>query len=134
MRPEELDPNLLEAQTLKISILRLLNAYQTPCDTHPDDWQFDVYGLALVLGRKQTPESRRALIELFDFVLPDAVWDAIVTAVAEDEDPEAFRSLLKARIGQPICAEARRDQTYVDPMPMVNRDRQITNWLEDDDA
>lgn len=126
MRPEQLDPNLLEAQSLKIAILRLINAYGTPCQAHRDDWQFDVYALVLVLGRRKTPESREALLDLLDFQLTDTVFDAITTVVGEDRS--VYMPLLSARIGKPPCAEALREKPYVRPMPPEYRDRDIRNW------
>jgi hypothetical protein len=132
MRPEQLNPNVLEAQALKIAILRLLNSFETPCELQAEDSQFDEYGLVLVLGRRRTPESRRALIELLDFILPDAISDAIVAVI--EEDRAAYLPLLKSRIGQPLCAEALRKKPYVDAMPQKNRDRQIQFWLSDSDA
>jgi len=127
-RPEQLDPNLLEAQSLKIAILRLLNAYQTPCAAHPDDWQYDVYGLVLVLGRRRTVESCRAFLDLLDFIVPDVIAHAM-SEVAQ-EDPATYLPLLKARIGQPLCSEALREKPYVDPMKREARDRGIQGWID----
>ena len=129
MRTEQLPHQQLEAKCLQITILRLLNMDHMPCELHDKDDDYDVYGLVLVLGRNKTKESRQALIELLDFIIPDAVWDAIVTVV--EEDPEEYLALLNARIGQPLCLEAKRKKPYVEPMKRQARDKQIQSWLEE---
>ena len=126
MRPEELDPQFLAAETLKISILRLINSYETPCDIHQDDWQFDIYSLVIVLGRQNTDQSRHAILDLLDYLLPDSVHDAITLIV--DEQRSLMMPLMQKRIGQPLSSQATRKEPYVEVMPTKDRDRGFLEW------
>ncbi|RFA26583.1 hypothetical protein CAI21_16600 [Alkalilimnicola ehrlichii] len=114
------------AQSIKISILRL--AYITEHggvgDLESADFAFGEDQLVLVLGRMNTEESRNAFIELFDYQLPDTVWDAIAQVTSEYQND--LIPLFKARIGTPIA-----ESPYLEVVTQEERDRQLENWISE---
>ncbi len=127
MRADELDPNVLAAETLKVSILRLEG--NAKYDLHPDDSDFDQSSLVLLLGRLNTPESRQAFVELFDFSMGDVVFSAIGYIVSEFQ--KDLVPVMRARIGQPMSAQAARQPAYARVLSKAGRDQLLENWLSD---
>lgn len=128
MNRDDLDSDLVIAQALKISLLRLVAVRSgRRVDLHPKDEAFGEEALVLALARLNTKFSRKALVDLMDFQLDDAVWDAFGEILGGYAD--ALRPEIKARIGAARCPEAQRKDTYLPVVPKKNRDRQLDNIL-----
>jgi hypothetical protein len=129
MNRDGLDPEVVLAEALKVSILRLQAARSNGAPLHPDDWAFGEDALVLALARLNTAQARKALLDLTDFELDNSVWDTI--AEAAQQLGAEFEADVRYKITQAPCTQAERKQPYVPAMPRKLRDKQLQNWLSE---
>jgi hypothetical protein len=130
MNRGDLNPDLVVAQALKISFLRLYGHRNGgSADLHLDDLKFGEEVLLLVLAQLNTPQSRSALLDVLDFEFDDVAadgWGEVLLEHGEKLVPE-----MQARLGKQPCVEASRSKPYVAPKRPEFRDKQLKSDISE---